>query len=269
MTGPAPAAGPDRPHHPDHPDRPDPGPPAAGPDHPGHPGRADRIDLWVIPTDQPPSVVHRLRRLLDPTEHARAAAGPDPVHRDRFTVVRGAVRLLAAERLGTDPARLGWRHGPHGKPEPDLDHHRVRLSWSASGSLAVLAIAEDRDVGADVEAVGPPGVGLRIARRHFPAPDAELVTGAPTAAEGADRFTRLWCRREACVKAYGGRLAHGLGLPLAGPSPLRLADPGPLGPGPLLVSDVPVPGHHRAAVAVRGDRPFRVRTRHWTAPGPV
>ncbi|MFJ9518065.1 4'-phosphopantetheinyl transferase family protein [Kitasatospora sp. NPDC101801] len=229
---------------------------------------ADVIELWTIPTDQPPAVVRRLRGLLDLDERRRADRAHDPLQRERFTVVRGAVRLLVADRLGTAAADVEWQRGPHGKPAPVLPPaaDRIHVNWSASGALAVLAIADGRRVGADVEGVHPPRVGARIARRHFPAPDAALVLDAPTPANSADRFTRLWCRREACVKVHGGRLAQGLGLPLAGPSPLRLADAGPLGPGPLWLSDVTVPGPFRAAVAADLDRPFTVRHRSWAAP---
>jgi len=229
---------------------------------------ADVIDVWTLCTDQPPAVVRRLRGLLDPDERDRADRAHDPVQGERFTVVRGAVRLLVADRLGTGAADLVWQRGPHGKPAPVLPpaSERIHVNWSASGALAVLAVAYGRRVGADVEEIRPPGVGARIAQRHFPAPDAALVLEAPTPAVSADRFTRLWCRREACVKVHGGRLAQGLGLPLAGPSPLRLADAGPLGPGPLWLTDVTVPGPFRAAVAADVDRPFTVRHRSWVAP---
>ncbi|MFF0296557.1 4'-phosphopantetheinyl transferase family protein [Kitasatospora sp. NPDC004614] len=222
----------------------------------------DVIDVWSIPTDQPPAVVRQLYGLLDAEERQRADRAHDPRQGERFTVVRGAVRLLVAERLAVAPADLTWRRGPHGKPSP-AGGGGIDVNWSASGALALLAIADGRQVGADVEQLRPPGVGTRIARRHFPPADAALVLDAPTPADGAERFTRLWCRREACVKVYGGRLAQGLGLPLAGPSPLRLPDPGPLGPGPLRLADVPVPGPFRAAVAADEDRPFTVRRHHW------
>ncbi|MER5866267.1 4'-phosphopantetheinyl transferase superfamily protein [Kitasatospora sp. NPDC002040] len=228
----------------------------------------DVIDLWTIPTDGPAALVHRLRALLDPEELARADRARDPVQGARFTLVRGAVRLLVADRLGTGAAELVWERGPHGKPAPVLPSasDRIQVNWSASGALAVLAIADGRRVGADVEEIHRPGVGERIARRHFPPRDAASVLDAPTPTEGADRFARLWCRREACVKVHGGRLAQGLGLPVAGPSPLRLADPGPLASGPLWVTDVPVPGPFHAAVAADLDRPFTVRQHTWEAP---
>ncbi|MFI5529956.1 4'-phosphopantetheinyl transferase family protein [Kitasatospora sp. NPDC051853] len=223
------------------------------------------VDVWVIPTDQPPAVVRRLRGLLDPGERARADAAHDPVQGARFTVARGAVRLLVAGRLGIDAARLAWQYGPHGKPSP-VTPAPLQVNWSGSGALAVLAVAEGRRVGVDVEELRPPGVGARIARRHFPPTDAALVLDAPTPAEGAEHFTRLWCRREACVKVYGGRLAQGLGLALAGPSPLHLPEAGTLGPGPLRLADVPVPGPYRAAVAADRDTPLMVRQYSWCAP---
>ena len=229
------------------------------------PPGADRVDVWVIPTDQPAPVVRSLRGLLDRTELDRAGAAGDELRSDRFTVVHGVVRLLTSDRLGTPPAALRWRRGPHGKPEPAVDDGRLRLSYSASGALALLALADGRQVGADIEETRDARVAARVARRYFPSTEAQFVADGVTPEVRAERFTRLWCRREACVKAYGGRLAQGLGLPLAGPAPLRLADAGPLGRGPCWVRDVPVPEGFRAAVALDGERPFHVRSRRWAA----
>ncbi|GGU70428.1 hypothetical protein GCM10010502_22410 [Kitasatospora aureofaciens] len=55
-----------------------------------------------------------------------------------------------------------------------------------------------------------------------------FVAEAAEPAERSARFTALWCRGEARVKAYGGRLIQALGVS-AGPSPLLLIDPRPLG----------------------------------------
>ncbi|MFB6891508.1 4'-phosphopantetheinyl transferase family protein [Kitasatospora sp. NPDC056327] len=233
---------------------------AAGSDRPAGPGGSagpDRVDVWLIPTDQPEPVVRALRALLDPAERARAD-GPDPRFGRRFTVAHGAARLLAGARLGLDPARLEWRRGPHGKPAID----GLAVNQSASGALAVLALAERRAVGVDVEEIRDARAAVRLARRCFPPAEAALVEADP---DPAGRFTGLWCRREACVKAYGGRLVQGFGLPLSGPAPVLLADPGGLGPGPCRVDDLPVPGPFRAALAAVGGHPFRASVRTWTA----
>ncbi|MFJ9443309.1 4'-phosphopantetheinyl transferase family protein [Kitasatospora sp. NPDC101235] len=219
------------------------------------------IDLWLIDTRRPAASAAELWRLLDPDERARAARA-DPGLRERFTVVRGAVRQLVAARLGVCPAELVWRYGPYGKPEP-ADAGGLRVSWSASDALAVLALAEGRAVGVDVERLHDPRTAERMAARWFPFEEARFVAEPAEPAERAARFTMLWCRREACVKAYGGRLAQSFGVPVAGPSPVLVADPGRLGTGPLRLCDVPVAGPFRAAVAALGESPVHVNSRVW------
>ncbi|GAA1157381.1 4'-phosphopantetheinyl transferase [Kitasatospora gansuensis] len=224
----------------------------------------DTVTLWVIPTDQPPPVVDRLHRLLDHGERERARAMPDPVRRARFVVGRGAVRLLAARPLGLPPAELAWRRGPHGKPEPVHNPTGAQFSWSGSGSLAVLAVAPGRPVGADVEELPAERVAVRVAGRYFPPEEARFVADGPSARHRSARFTQLWCRREAGVKVYGGRLAQGLPLRLVGRSPFRLDMLNGLSAGPCWVRDIRMPGPFRAAVALDGPAPFQVRRRTWT-----
>ncbi|MFJ7910421.1 4'-phosphopantetheinyl transferase family protein [Kitasatospora sp. NPDC096204] len=219
------------------------------------------IDLWLIDTRQSAALAAELGELLDPDERARAARmGPGPG--DRFTVARGAVRQLVAARLGARPAELVWRYGPHGKPEP-AEAGGLRVSWSASGAVAVLALAEGRAVGVDVERLHHPRTAERMAARWFPFEEARFVAEPVEPAERAARFTTLWCRREACVKAYGGRLVQSFGVPVAGPSPVPVADPGGLGTGPSVLCDVPVAEPFRAAVAALGESPVQVNCREW------
>ena len=224
----------------------------------------DEVELWLIPTDQPPQLVDQLRELLDPAERERARAAEDPVRRDRFTAAHGVVRLLVAERLGLSAAGLRWRRGPNGKPEPVgawSGPGGLRLNYSASGALAVLALAAGRRVGVDIEELPDPRVATRVADRFFPARDAHWVAAAGSPGDRAARFATLWCRREACVKVYGGRLAESLGLTVGDAGPVRL----PVAGVSCSVRDVPLPGHpgFRAAVAVQGTRPFRLRVAVW------
>ena len=229
----------------------------------------DEVEVWVIPTDQPPPLVAGLDRLLDPEERGRARAATDPLRRQRFTVVHGVVRLLAARRLGLAPDELEWRRGPHGKPEPvGAGPGGLRLNYSASGALALLVLASGRRVGADVEELPDERVATRVAGRYFPAEDARSVTSAATPAERSGRFTRLWCRREACVKVYGGRLVEGLRLPVGDPGPVWL----PAAGVSCTVRAVPLPvgfPGFRAAVAVEGSRPVRLRQAAWSADAAV
>ncbi|MER7848012.1 4'-phosphopantetheinyl transferase superfamily protein [Kitasatospora sp. NPDC096077] len=152
----------------------------------------------------------------------------------------------------------------------------LHFNLSHSGELALLAVAP-RPVGVDVELVRSGRDVDRLSRRFFPAPERELV-----ARGGRPAFARLWTRKEACVKAVGGRLAEGLALPVAhaaaqatvhAPDPTHA--PGtprtrgtPVGPvGPWRVADLPLPDEpepYAGSVALLGDGPFVVSRHTWT-----
>ncbi len=92
----------------------------------------------------------------------------------------------------------------------------------------------------------------------------------PAGPEGETRrFTRLWTRKEACVKAAGGRLAQGMELPVAHPAgQFTVHRPGAALPGPWRVQDLTLPDGYAGAVALDGTRPFRAVVRSWRPPPP-
>jgi 4'-phosphopantetheinyl transferase len=105
-----------------------------------------------------------------------------------------------------------------------------------------------------------------MAKRWFPRTEAALLDDQEPA-EQARRFAAMWVRKEACVKAAGGRLVQGLRLPVtAGP---LVGDPSGVLPGPWRVRDLagdlagPLDGY-AAALAVAGERPYRTEIRDWT-----
>ena len=231
----------------------------------------DSADIWLIPADQPPEIVADLAALLDEGERRRAAAMVKPDDRGQFTVAHGVVRDILGRYLGVPPAELAWARGAHGKPELSGRWTGVRANLSTCGQLAMLAVTRSRDVGVDLEAVRPEAVALRMSDRYFPAAEARFVAhgDAGSADEEqsgpAERFARLWCRKEACVKVHGARLAEGLGLPVRAAGPLVVRDPAGTLPGACLVRDVSAPAGYRAAVALGGERPFTIRWRVWHA----
>ncbi len=199
--------------------------------------------MWLIRSPLPDAVLARLARLLDARERARAGA-LDPVGWGRFVAAHGAARLLVGPSVGLAPQGVRWTYGPHGKPEVD----GVRVSLSHSGDLAAVALTPARAVGVDVQR-HTPGLDTRaMAARYFPAAEARLVTSAAV-------FATLWARKEACVKATGGRLVQGLALPVAD---------GPVVGGQFHVADVPVPDGFAGAVALCGPEPIRVTTAWWS-----
>ena len=328
--------------------------------------RPDAVEIWLIPTDQPPAVLADLAAFLDPAERRRAAGFAIPEDGRRFTAAHGATRAILGRRLHAPPEELVWAHSGHGKPELASRWTGLRANLSTCAQLAMLAVTESREIGVDLECVRTDDVALRMSARYFPpaevrfvaegeaeaeceaeappapyltAPDPTIASPDAHPADGdavstqasnshgtapgapnprgcddhrlspldpgdtgfdedllefgtprtdrsnpdparddlrdldwsadpggpAGRFARLWCRKEACVKAHGGRLAEGLHLPVHLLGPLVVRDPAGTLPGTCRVRDVPAPAGYRAAVALSGDQPFVVRWQVWRA----
>jgi 4'-phosphopantetheinyl transferase len=81
------------------------------------------------------------------------------------------------------------------------------LSIAHAGRVWLLAASRER-VGVDIEPLRERGNALELARAHFPAAEADwLARLAPDRRSRA--FLRLWCAREAVLKAMGRGLAGG------------------------------------------------------------
>ncbi|KAA2255915.1 4'-phosphopantetheinyl transferase superfamily protein [Solihabitans fulvus] len=220
------------------------------------------VDVWLIRTDLPEPALAELAEVLDQDERTRAAALAPTGRRAAFVASHAVARLVLGARLDVPPERLRWRRGRHGKPEIAWPATESRVNLSHSGDLAALAVADGRAVGVDIQRHGTDLDAVRLAARYYPAVEACHVAKATEPGERARRFARLWARKEACVKAIGGRLAEGLRLPVCEP-----VVPGPQ--GPHLVADLPAPQGFEAAVALAGTAPYRVVTRWWPAGIPV
>jgi 4'-phosphopantetheinyl transferase len=219
--------------------------------------------VWLVATDQPDAVVARLADLLDPAETERARGFEGAADRRRYTVAHGAVRAILADELGVAPDAVRWRYGRHGKPAL-VDAGGLEVNLSHSGELAALAVSPGRAVGIDLQWMSGTLDALRMSARFFTAEEASYVAAARADRRMA-RFVRLWTRKEACVKAAGGRLSQGLRLPVPGPGAVLVHRPGSGLPGPFLVRDLPAPPGYGAAVALVGADPYAVSRRWWDA----
>lgn len=207
------------------------------------------MDVWLIPTEVPPDRVAELAAMLDGHERRRADALVLSRRRMRYVATHAAARVLIGRYLDLPPGSVSFTRGPHGKPEVT----GLRVNLSHSGDLAVLAVTSRRPVGVDVQRLLPQLDAPRMAARYFPAAEARYVATTDPVA----RFAELWARKEACVKAAGGRLVPGLALPVHS--------------GQGVVSqngrsyhwrDLPAPTGFRAAVALEGSGEFSV-SRRW------
>ncbi len=114
-------------------------------------------------------------KALPATERDRAAKLLSDRARGRWVASRWALRIVLARYTEQQPGKVDLRCGERGKPmlaDPDTP---LRFNLSHSGELALIAIAERREVGVDVQAIG----------------------------DKPAEFYAEWTRREAIAKCHG------------------------------------------------------------------
>jgi 4'-phosphopantetheinyl transferase len=233
---------------------------------------AGEIHVWAIDLEPGAGRLTEIGAVLCGEERQRAARFHFPVHRDRFTAGRGALRRILALYTGEAPADLVFTYGERGKPElPSAADLYFNLSHSSG--LGLLGVTRCGRVGVDVERLKPATDFLSLSRRFFSAAEHERLLGLPEQLR-LEGFFNAWTRKEAYVKAVGQGLALGLDefdVSLAPGEPARFLtfrDPRWDLARWRLYDLPPAPGF-AGAVALEG-RAQRVRLWRWlgAAPGP-
>jgi 4'-phosphopantetheinyl transferase len=170
--------------------------------------------------------------LLAPDELARMRRFAREEDRLRYLTAWSLVRQTLADLTGQRPQDLRFArtctlcgHASHGKPR--LVDSSWEFSLSHAGDRVLLAVAENRPVGVDVERADAAIDNVAHLVLH---PDDPPVTGPD--------LVRIWVRKEAIAKVTG----HGLARPMTS-FPASPAPPG------LTVHDLPDDDGYVAALA--------------------
>ncbi|GAB2629301.1 4'-phosphopantetheinyl transferase family protein [Novilysobacter erysipheiresistens] len=97
----------------------------------------------------------------------------------------------------------------HGRPWLDEPFSDWDGNWSHSGAGLLVALGHRQRVGIDLEWQRPRPRALELARRFFTGAEADALAGL-AAPQRERAFLRLWCAKEAVLKAHGHGLAFGL-----------------------------------------------------------
>jgi 4'-phosphopantetheinyl transferase len=212
----------------------------------------DVVRVWIIPSHVPPTTMTMFAGVLDDGERARAVTFKKLHDQRLFTIAHGAVRVLAGREVDARPAAFTWIPGEHGKPELMPPWSGLHTSVSHSGDLAAVAVTTSRPVGVDIQQLVPGLNAAALSARFFPPGEASYVAAGHGRRERANRFARLWVRKEAAVKAAGGRLWPNLAIEVRGRDIVTCAQPA----GSHRVAKVTAPEGYHAAVALAGPEPF-------------
>ena len=119
------------------------------------------------------------------------------------------VRGLLADWLGDPAIAPPLARDPSGRPRLLAPHADHDAGWSHSGERLLLALGRGVTLGVDLERLRPRPRALELAARYFAPGEAERLHALdPERRELA--FLRLWCAKEAVLKAHGRGLAFGL-----------------------------------------------------------
>lgn len=212
--------------------------------------RTAAIDVWRFSLD---AVCAPPERILTSRELRRGNAFISGAAERRF--IRGRMRLreILALYCGLEPRRVPIRHTRHGKPYLPAPYDGIRFNLSHSGEMGLLAVSAGAEVGVDLErrreiAAGP----IAASWLHEDEQRDLLRRGVK---DRATAFFRLWCRKEAVVKAHGAGLhfpLHHFRVSACSRRAAVLAWPGPRR---WYLYDLPIKETYTAALAL--DRPAR------------
>jgi 4'-phosphopantetheinyl transferase len=166
------------------------------------------IHVWRVAPDQPERIVQQLHLALSTDEQARASRFHFERDRTRFVVGHGALRVILGRYLGLEPDQVRFEYGPHGKPLlAPPGSNGLCFNASHSQGLGLCAVAQQREIGVDLEHMHPVADAEQIAERFFSAQENAALRALP-ANQRQEAFFNCWTRKEAFIKAVGDGLSH-------------------------------------------------------------
>jgi len=174
------------------------------------------VHVWSLPLDIRPRSLASVAEYLSPDERKRADRFRFAVHRNRFIVGRGILRVILGRYGGFPPERLQFNYGANGKPElraPDEGGRRtggaLHFNLAHSEAVGVLAVTQTGPVGVDVEQVRRLPEFKELVSQFFSPREAAEFSQLPWEQQPT-AFFNLWTRKEALLKAMGEGIAHSL-----------------------------------------------------------
>jgi 4'-phosphopantetheinyl transferase len=156
------------------------------------------LQVWAVDLDCAGGDVG----LLSTRERARACRLKRPDERRRSLEAHCALRRILALQLRVDPGYLEFDATDTGKPFLAKPAQAFQFNLSHSGRHSLIAVAEDRSVGVDIEMSRPMSDLLGVARGVATAREIDLLRQLP-GGEMHSSFFDLWTRKEALLKAIG------------------------------------------------------------------
>jgi 4'-phosphopantetheinyl transferase len=161
----------------------------------------DDIQVWGLLLEVTNAELPRAASLLSHDERARAERLISENHRRQSIAAHAMLRMTLSRYCGGSPKQLVIRRTSDGKPFLS-NYPSLRFNLTHSHGRALIAVANEREVGVDLERVRREVDVLRLAKRFLSERDQAFIEqGEP--AQRHERFLKTWVAREAVFKADG------------------------------------------------------------------
>ena len=162
-----------------------------------HFGTDNEIHIWRIPVRP---VFNGGIKLLSAAEKKRLNGFRNNHSKDTFFSSRIAMRKLFSSYLDMPVDSIQFDTRTHGKPCIHLDNDRFEFNLTHSGSLILLAVSNNVEIGIDIEAVRQVTNWKSISRKVFDQKTCSLLLKSENP---ADLFVRYWTTFESRQKLFG------------------------------------------------------------------
>jgi 4'-phosphopantetheinyl transferase len=172
---------------------------------------AESVHVWLASLPDFRSRLQDIAATLSADELDRARRFRFELHRDRYQLTRGLLRILLGKYLKQAGHEIEFVYGLHGKPALKVTNAEPRLHFntSHSGDVAVFAVTHLGPVGVDIEQLRPATMREEIARKYFAPAEVQELLALPQEQRGRG-FFNCWTRKEAFLKARGDGVFGGL-----------------------------------------------------------
>jgi 4'-phosphopantetheinyl transferase len=172
------------------------------------PLRENEVHIWLVQTNDESSSPDDCKDLLSRVEQDRASKFRFETDQRRYTTSHAALRSILANYLNSPARELQFAAGPYGKPKLAPIHatEKVEFNLSHSHELALIAVAQGREIGVDVEWVREDFAFDEVAQRFFTTKEVAALHALPFHLQ-REAFYKCWTSKEAFLKAKGTGLA--------------------------------------------------------------
>lgn len=173
--------------------------------------QVEGVDVWFEDLAASDADYQRYWRLLSAEENSIARRFVRDLHRRRYVVCHGKLRVLLSGYLNIPPEHIRFARQAYGKPYlVDVNGQPAALQFNLSHSADWMLLATGRmPLGIDIEAWDQRH-DLASLVEEILAPEEKHYWQALSAHEQVSAFYRFWTRKESLVKAVGSGIGVGV-----------------------------------------------------------